>query len=76
MVATSAVESAARYAPRERERHFTCEGLGQTFTGDRGEIVALTDVNLAVNVNEYVVELAKHSTHFQRALAKLRQPSG
>jgi len=54
MVATSAVESAAKYAPRERERHFTCEGLGQTFTGDRGEVAALTDVSLAVNVNEFL----------------------
>jgi DNA oxidative demethylase len=27
------------------------------------------------DVHDYVAELAKHSTHFQRALAKLRQPA-
>ena len=38
------------YAPRGRARHFTCERIGQTFTGDRGEVVALTDVSLAVEI--------------------------
>ncbi|HEX7977696.1 MAG TPA: ABC transporter ATP-binding protein [Gemmatimonadaceae bacterium] len=54
MVATSVAESSARYAPRDRARHFTCEGLGQTFTGERGAVTALTDVALAVDVNEFL----------------------
>ena len=42
------------YSPRGRARHFTCERVGQTFTGDRGDVVALADVSLAVDVNEFL----------------------
>ena len=41
-------------APSVRTRHFTCESVGHTFAGDRGHVVALTDVSLAVDVNEFV----------------------
>lgn len=37
-----------------RIRHFTCERIGHTFVGDRGEVEALADVTLAVDVNEFV----------------------
>ncbi|MBW8769074.1 MAG: ABC transporter ATP-binding protein [Gemmatimonadetes bacterium] len=54
MVATSLAGNAARYAPRDRARHFTCEGISQTFTGERGAVDALTDVSLTVEVNEFL----------------------
>jgi NitT/TauT family transport system ATP-binding protein len=54
VVATSVAGSSATYAPRGRARHFTCEQLGQTFTGERGSVVALSDVSLAVDVNEFL----------------------
>jgi ABC-type nitrate/sulfonate/bicarbonate transport system ATPase subunit len=41
-------------AARGRSRHFTCDRVGHTFTGDRGHVVALTDVTLGVDVNEFV----------------------
>jgi NitT/TauT family transport system ATP-binding protein len=34
--------------------HFTCESIGHTFVGERGDVVALDDVSLAVDVNEFV----------------------
>ena len=37
-----------------RRRHFTCEHVGHTFGGERGHVVALADVSLAVDVNEFV----------------------
>jgi NitT/TauT family transport system ATP-binding protein len=37
-----------------KARHFTCESIGHTFAGDRGDVVALRDVSLAVHVNEFV----------------------
>src|SRR6188508_3288461 len=40
--------------PQGRARHFTCEHVGHTFAGDRGHVAALTDVSLAVDVNEFV----------------------
>jgi len=42
------------YTPRVRARHFTCEGVGHTFAGDRGQVVALADVSLAVDAHEFV----------------------
>ena len=41
-------------APSARARHFTCERVSHTFVGERGDVVALTDVSLAVDVNEFV----------------------
>ena len=37
-----------------RAHHFTCDGIGHTFVGDRGDVVALANVSLAVDVNEFV----------------------
>ena len=54
MVATSVAGSAPRYATRDRARHFTCEHVGQTFTGERGSVAALADVSLAVDVHEFL----------------------
>jgi NitT/TauT family transport system ATP-binding protein len=54
MVATSVAGSIARYAAPDRARHFICEHVGQTFTGERGSVAALDDVSLAVNVNEFL----------------------
>jgi NitT/TauT family transport system ATP-binding protein len=54
MVATSVAGSSAPYAARGRARHFSCERIGQTFTGDRGNVVALADVSLNVDVNEFL----------------------
>ena len=54
MVATSVAGSSTAYVPRERARHFTCERISQTFTSDRGQVVALADVSLAVDVNEFL----------------------
>ena len=54
MVATSVAGTSAQYAARGRAPHFTCERLGQTFSGDRGDVVALADVSLAVDVNEFL----------------------
>jgi NitT/TauT family transport system ATP-binding protein len=40
--------------PDEQSRHFTCERIGHTFAGDRGDVEALVDVTLAVNAHEFV----------------------
>lgn len=53
MVAMSLVE-AIHTPPNTRARHFTCERVGHTFAGDRGEVEALADVSLTVGVNEFV----------------------
>ena len=34
--------------------HFSCDHIGHTFVGDRGNVEALVDVTLTVNVNELV----------------------
>ena len=54
MVATSLADTSATYSSRGGARHFICERLSQTFGGDRGEVVALSDVSLAVDVNEFL----------------------
>lgn len=48
------VESALAESTAARSLHFTCEGIGHTFGGDRGSVEALADVNLAVNAHEFV----------------------
>ena len=37
-----------------RAHHFSCAGIGHTFVGERGNVIALADVSLAVAVNEFV----------------------
>jgi NitT/TauT family transport system ATP-binding protein len=54
MTVTSPAESPPQHAVRGRARHFTCERIGHTFAGDRGDVVALADVSLAVDANEFV----------------------
>ena len=39
---------------QERMLHVTCEGVGHTFRGDRGEVEALRDVSIAIEANEFV----------------------
>lgn len=53
MVAMPLVGS-ANEPQRATARHFTCERIGHTFVGDRGEVEALAGVTLAVNVSEFV----------------------
>jgi NitT/TauT family transport system ATP-binding protein len=54
MAVSTAAEAATSHAVRGRARHFTCERIGHTFAGDRGDVVALADVSLAVDANEFV----------------------
>jgi len=54
MTVVPAAADAPSYATRPRARHFTCEGVGHTFAGERGQVVALTDVTLAVDAHEFV----------------------
>jgi ABC-type nitrate/sulfonate/bicarbonate transport system ATPase subunit len=35
-------------------RHFTCEGIGHTFAGERGKVEALHEVTIAVDAHEFV----------------------
>jgi len=35
-------------------RHFSCEGIGHTFTGDRGDVEALRDVSFSVEGHEFI----------------------
>ena len=54
MTVTHAAGSTSLDPARVRARHFTCDRVGHTFAGDRGHVVALADVSLAVDVNEFV----------------------
>jgi NitT/TauT family transport system ATP-binding protein len=54
MIVTSHAGAAPPYAAPSRARHFTCDHIGHTFAGDRGDVVALTDVSLVVEANEFV----------------------
>jgi NitT/TauT family transport system ATP-binding protein len=54
MAVSTVAEAATSYAARGRARHFACEHVGHTFAGDRGDVVALDDVSLAVDTNEFV----------------------
>jgi NitT/TauT family transport system ATP-binding protein len=54
MTVTSPAEMPPQHAVRSRARHFTCERIGHVFAGDRGDVVALADVSLAVDANEFV----------------------
>ena len=68
---------AARVAPA-RARHFTCESVSHTFVGDRGRVVALDDVSLAVDVNEFVCIVGPSGcgkSTLLRVIAGLQPPS-
>jgi NitT/TauT family transport system ATP-binding protein len=54
MAVSTVAEATTSYAARGRVRHFTCERVGHTFAGDRGDVVALSDVSLTVDANEFV----------------------
>src|SRR3954463_8806254 len=54
MTVTPAVDSTSFNAAPGRARHFACDRVGHTFAGDRGHVVALTDVSLAVDAHEFV----------------------
>ena len=54
MAVSTVAEATTSYAERGRARHFTCERIGHTFAGDRGDVVALADVSLAVDAHEFV----------------------
>jgi NitT/TauT family transport system ATP-binding protein len=54
MAVSTVAEATPSYAARARARHFTCDHVGHTFAGDRGDVVALDDVSLAVDANEFV----------------------
>jgi NitT/TauT family transport system ATP-binding protein len=52
-VMPNAVSAAVRPS-RDRALHFACDHVGHTFVGERGDVTALSDVSLAVGVNEFV----------------------
>jgi NitT/TauT family transport system ATP-binding protein len=54
MAVSTVAEATTSYAARDRARHFTCDRIGHTFAGDRGDVVALSDVSLAVDASEFV----------------------
>jgi NitT/TauT family transport system ATP-binding protein len=54
MAVSTVAEATSSYAARDRARHFTCDRIGHTFAGDRGEVVALENVSLAVDAHEFV----------------------
>ena len=69
--------AAERVAPA-RPRHFTCEHVGHTFAGERGHVVALADVSLAVNVNEFVCIVGPSGcgkSTLLRIIAGLQEPT-
>ncbi|HET9797204.1 MAG TPA: ABC transporter ATP-binding protein [Gemmatimonadaceae bacterium] len=79
MTATSLTNDAAR-AERTggSTRHFTCDRVSHTFAGDRGAVVALTDVSLAVDVNEFVCIVGPSGcgkSTLLRIIAGLQEPS-
>src|SRR5690349_22821533 len=56
------------YAARTRARHFTCDHVGHTFAGDRGDVVALDDISLAVDANEFEIGRAHSELQSRRDL--------
>ncbi|HKP15741.1 MAG TPA: ABC transporter ATP-binding protein [Gemmatimonadaceae bacterium] len=79
MMTTPSIGSAALVRPpSERARHFTCEHVGHTFAGERGHVVALADVSLAVNVNEFVCIVGPSGcgkSTLLRIIAGLQEPT-
>jgi NitT/TauT family transport system ATP-binding protein len=56
MTATPIVTESTRATSSDdaRSRHFTCDGIGHTFGGERGAVEALVGVTLAVNAHQFV----------------------
>ena len=64
--------------PAVDSRHFTCEGIGHTFGGDRGHVEALRDVNIAVDAHEFVCVVGPSGcgkSTLLRIIAGLERPS-
>ena len=77
-VATPPIAADDVRASSVRTRHFTCESVGHTFVGDRGHVVALTDVSLAVDINEFVCIVGPSGcgkSTLLRIIAGLQAPS-
>lgn len=61
-----------------RAVHFTCEHVGHTFVGDRGNVDALVDVNLTVHEHEFVCVVGPSGcgkSTLLRIIAGLESPS-
>jgi NitT/TauT family transport system ATP-binding protein len=61
-----------------RAAHFTCDGIGHTFTGDRGNVAALVDVTLTVREHEFVCVVGPSGcgkSTLLRIIAGLERPS-
>lgn len=54
MVAIQTAASGIDRPTNGRPHHFTCDAISHTFVGDRGDVVALTNMSFAVHVNEFV----------------------
>jgi NitT/TauT family transport system ATP-binding protein len=73
-----AVEAANVRPQAARARHFTCESIGHTFVGDRGDVEALVDVTVTVDVNEFVCVVGPSGcgkSTLLRIIAGLEQPT-
>jgi len=51
---TSHAGATPPFVAPSRTRHFSCDRIGHTFAGDRGDVVALDDVSLSVDAHEFV----------------------
>jgi NitT/TauT family transport system ATP-binding protein len=61
-----------------RVPHFACDGVGHTFSGDRGRTQALVDVSFAVNAHEFVCIVGPSGcgkSTLLRLIAGLEQPT-
>lgn len=59
-------------------RHFSCDGIGHTFAGERGDVVALADVSFAVAEHEFVCIVGPSGcgkSTLLRLIAGLEEPS-
>jgi NitT/TauT family transport system ATP-binding protein len=62
----------------DRSLHFTCDGIGHTFTGDRGEVEALVNLTLDVYAHEFVCVVGPSGcgkSTLLRIIAGLETPS-
>lgn len=60
-------------------RHFTCERIGHTFVGERGDVQALVDVSLSVYEHEFVCVVGPSGcgkSTLLRIIAGLQPPTG
>jgi len=61
-----------------RQLHFTCEGVGHTFVGERGRVEALAEVSFSVKMNEFVCIVGPSGcgkSTLLRVIAGLEDPS-